>query len=139
MPIKALLLGVAGLIPFAGLSGAMAFAPSLAPAGAWQMLVSYAAIILSFMGGVHWGLALRQAEGTGYLAAVLPALWAWAAIAFLQPRPALGMIAAGFLALLIFDLYVIRAGGAPQWYKHLRIGLTAVVVGSVVIVLAATM
>jgi Protein of unknown function (DUF3429) len=121
---------MAGLIPFVGLSGVLAIAPALAPANALTLLAVYAAVILSFMGGVHWGLALKNAAGTSYFASVLPALWAWAAVAFLEPKWSLAAIAAGFAALLLYDVAVVNAGGAPAWYKRLRIGLTAVVVAA---------
>jgi hypothetical protein len=64
MPRSALLLGVAGLIPFVGLSLLLAFAPALAPADALRIVALDAAVILAYMGGVHWGLALRDAPGT---------------------------------------------------------------------------
>ena len=131
IPLEPLLLGLAGLIPFAGLSAALAFAPSSAPDDAVRILVLYAAVILSFMGGVHWGLALRQAPGTSFAASVVPSLMAWAAAGFLDSRTALITMATGFLVLLAYDIKVVRASGAPEWYRPLRIGLTTGVVLSI--------
>lgn len=116
------------MFPFVALSGVLAITPAMAPANALTLLALYAAVILSFMGGVHWGLALKDAVGTSYFVSVIPALWAWSAIAFFGPKLALAVIAAGFAALLVFDLAVVKAGGAPAWYKRLRLGLTVVVV-----------
>jgi predicted neutral ceramidase superfamily lipid hydrolase len=128
IPREPLLLGLAGLIPFAALSVVLVFAPAAAPADAMRGLVIYAAVILSFMGGVHWGLALQQAPSASFSESVVPSLIAWAAAAFFEPKPALSVMAAGFLALLAYDLAVVRAGGAPGWYRPLRVGLTTTVV-----------
>ena len=131
IPLEPLLLGLAGLVPFAGLSAAMAFAPASAPDDALRILVLYAAVILSFLGGVHWGLALRQAPGTSFTASVVPSLLAWAAAAFLEPKAALIVLGAGFAALLVYDIAVVRGRGAPVWYRPLRVGLTAIVMTSI--------
>jgi Protein of unknown function (DUF3429) len=106
----------------------LVFAPAAAPADAMRSLVIYAAVILSFMGGVHWGLALQQAPSASFAASVVPSLVAWGAAAFFDPKTALSVMASGFLALLAYDVAVVRAGGAPDWYRRLRIGLTTVVV-----------
>jgi hypothetical protein len=96
-------------------------------------LVLYAAIILSFMGGAQWGLAVSaQAAGPALLArrlalSVLPALAAFA-LALVPERAALLGLAAVFGALLAYDVMTVRAGLAPPWYARLRIQLTAAVV-----------
>lgn len=53
-------LGLAGLIPFVGLTVAMYV--DAAPRG-WIALaqLAYAATIVSFIGALHWGLAMRDA------------------------------------------------------------------------------
>lgn len=61
-PKLALLLGYAGLVPF--VSGALGI--WVVPEG-WRPLVlaallDYAAVILAFMGAIHWGLAMRAQE-----------------------------------------------------------------------------
>jgi len=141
IPVPALVLGVAGLIPFVAL-----------PLGAWlrvvapaadhvTALIAYAAVILSFMGGVQWGLAMRAAPSVPgpaalhYAISVLPALLAWSAFS-LDPRTGLVLLATGFVALLAYDLWTIRRGLGPAWYAPLRLGLTAVVVLSLCVTAA---
>ena len=79
-------LGYAGLIPF--VSGALGV--WVAPSG-WRpfvmtALLDYAAVILAFMGAIHWGLAMR-AQASDERAklqlglSVIPALLGWVAIA----------------------------------------------------------
>lgn len=58
VPRAAACLGAAGLIPFAVGSVALWTTPIEHAALAVQLLIGYAAIILSFMGAVHWGLAM---------------------------------------------------------------------------------
>ena len=70
VPPAAKWLGAAGLLPF--LAGAVASLPvagALRPFGE-PLLLAYGAIILSFMGGVHWGAAMLRDDAS------LPALGA---------------------------------------------------------------
>jgi hypothetical protein len=62
-PRLALALGGAGVLPFAALSLAIAFGADVPlVANEPAALIAYAAIISSFMAGVHWGLAMRAAD-----------------------------------------------------------------------------
>ncbi|MGR3468255.1 MAG: DUF3429 domain-containing protein, partial [Shimia sp.] len=87
IPRSALLLGLAGVLPF--LWGALTtLLPALGAAalplvgprliGPYVQL-AYGAIILSFMSGVLWGFATKAGDwqGVGYALSTLPALWAF--------------------------------------------------------------
>lgn len=132
IPRSALLLGWLGVVPFATLAMATLVLGPAEASRAVAGLLLYAAIILSFMGGVQWGLSIvRQAEPPAELArrltiAVLPALAAFA-MASLPTRAALLGLAAVFGALLVYDLTTVRSGIAPPWYGRLRIQLTIAV------------
>ncbi|MGQ3263406.1 DUF3429 domain-containing protein [Phenylobacterium sp.] len=134
IPPAALMLGAAGVIPFAALALliAMGGAGLIAPEQAERMLRLYGALILSFMGGAQWGLSTALPEGPKARAlavSVLPALFAWAA--FLIPTgPGLLALSAAFLALMLYDLWTVRRGEAPVWYGRLRVGLTLAVIAS---------
>lgn len=134
IPGVALALGIAGLIPFVGLAGIIVVNRHLPATDAWRALTLYGAVILSFMGGVQWGLAMARGVTSGYVASVAPALAAWFAVAFLPARPAATVLALGFGLLLLYDLATVRRGHAPTWYAPLRRWLTAIVLAS----LAAT-
>jgi hypothetical protein len=134
-PISALVLGWAGVLPFWGLALALATGLDLPVIGdEASALVSYGAIILSFMAGVHWGLAMRAPDApagpraTGLLAiSVVPAIIAW--FATLAPASAaIVILAVFFLVLLPVDLWAIGERLAPTWYRPLRLQLTAAVV-----------
>jgi hypothetical protein len=141
IPQAALLLGAAGVIPFAALALLIALggAGLIAPEQAERILRLYGALILSFMGGAQWGLTTARPEGPkarGLAVSVLPALFAWAA--FLIPTgPGLLALSAAFLALMLYDLWTVRRGEAPVWYGRLRVGLTLAVVAALQIALAA--
>ena len=131
VPGPALVLGAAGLIPFVG--GLLFGFLDVAETGdAWLSAVRlYGACILSFMGGIHWGLAIQPAAPeTSYRrlgASVVWALIAWLAL-LLPMAPGFAVLAAAFAALLAYDLAEVSAGRAPPWYPKLRIPLTAFVV-----------
>ncbi len=137
IPRSALLLSLAGLIPF--LWGALTvLLPDLAMwtaqtiggrfAGPYVMLF-YGAIILSFMSGVLWGFAARL-EGaqaaTGYALSVIPALWAFIMTGGGQTSTGISLMA-GFAGLLGLDWLFWHHGAAPEWWMTLRVPLTAVV------------
>ena len=138
LPLIAILLGVAGLIPFA--AGGLAAVSLTGDAGrvALLALAAYGAVILAFLGGVHWGIGL-EAGSTQTVAAqrarfglgVLPSLAGWAgllaAIAGL-PKTGLTILAAGFVALTIAEARGARSGLVPTGYMALRWVLSVVVI-----------
>lgn len=128
VPRPALLLGVAGLIPFAAGALAVTLLPDHRELAA-RLLLAYGATILAFLGGVHWGLAMaaggrdRTADppAAGRLAlSVLPQLIAWSA--FFWPNPATGMfiLVIGIAATLLAEQRGARARLIPEWYLRLR-------------------
>ncbi|MCL7463177.1 DUF3429 domain-containing protein [Pseudomonas sp. NW5] len=132
-PQLAWLLGLAGLIPF--VSGALGV--WVTPAG-WRTLVleallDYAALILAFMGAIHWGLALRGESGDLRTQlqlglSVIPPLLGWLAIAFGVPALlAIPLLLLSFVGLYLADLRAIALGLAPVWYARLRLPLTLIV------------
>ncbi|WP_233495442.1 DUF3429 domain-containing protein [Rhodosalinus halophilus] len=138
IPRVALLLGLAGLIPFVW--GALTVLnPALQGWGVRTIgprfvgpyvMLFYGAIILSFMSGVLWGFATKaegQVAATGYALSVIPALWAF----FMTgggPVWAGTSLIAGFVGLLGLDWLFARQGLAPAWWMPLRLLLTAIVV-----------
>ena len=130
IPRSALLLGLAGLIPFVALAltGLVGVAT---PVQGWEdlILLRYGIVILSFMSGVLWGFATKATGRTaavGYALSVIPALWAF--FTTLGPTPqALAALMLGFAGLLALDWYFWRQGLAPVWWMRLRFLLTAVV------------
>ena len=125
LPAPARLLGPAGLIPFAGLA-LLALASPDWRGPALVTLLAYGVSIASFLGAVHWGLALRPAPGEGDAAwarmglGVLPALLAWAALLLLPVRGGLLAVAAIILATSPVETLAGRRGLVPPAYLPLR-------------------
>jgi hypothetical protein len=134
IPISALLLGVAGLIPFFALAIWQGMsADELLAERLLMAFVFYAAAILSFLGGVGWGLAIHETDpvqrGLGFSISTVPALIAWAA-AFINVQNlafALTILSAAFLLQSAWDWHLTQIGRAPRWFATLRIGLTIAV------------
>jgi Protein of unknown function (DUF3429) len=99
---------------------------------------TYGAIILSFLGGVRWGLALREqpVPAKDLLFSVLPAIAAWFSL-FLTAPASIAILLLGFCAQGAWDSLSMHAGKGPQWYAQLRITLTLIVALAHGIVIAA--
>ena len=139
IPRPALVLGLAGLIPFLW-SAATQLSPALASWGG-QFLspmflgsvvgLTYGTLILSFMSGALWGFATK-AEGPiaaiAYGLSVIPALWAFIMVTDASANSSI-FLAAGFVGLLFLDAMYSAWGLAPRWWLRLRVMLTVVVLG----------
>lgn len=133
LPRLAILLGYAGLIPF--ISGAIGIwiTPPAWRTDVLTALLHYAAVILAFMGAIHWGLAMareRQDDAAHRQLglSVLPALLGWLAISSGLPALlALALLISGFIGLYLADVHAVKLELAPRWYTALRKPLTAVV------------
>ena len=135
IPIIALLLGWAGVLPFAALVMSATLGPPGHTGAAMAALVGYGSIILSFMGGVLWGLEMSQGRSQAvYVASIVPALTAAAAM-ILHATFGIFLLLCGFAGLLAYDLALSRSRGAPNWYPVLRWQLTTAVVALLAMVL----
>lgn len=100
--------------------------------------LGYGAIIISFLGAVHWGLEYaakvpdeartRFRYGIGVMAPIV----AWPTL-FLPVEFALTGQFAAFVALYFADARATVRGWAPAWYSTYRFALTAVVGVAIVI------
>ena len=153
IPRAALILGLAGVLPFAfgallasglvdahmGSPGQAGSYPLIVPRDGTVILLRYGTIILAFMSGVLWGFAAR-AEGeratAGYALSVIPALYV-----FFMPGhgPVSGLtnLAFGFAGLLVLDWQFARWGMTPAWWLRLRLLLTALVLACLAVGIGA--
>ncbi len=129
-PSEVAWLGYGGLLPFLGLAALSGADPHRATMWS-QALVAYAAVILSFVGALHWGFAMSL-PGLGpalrrraLVWSVVPALLAWPAT-LLPARAASWILLAGFALHLAQDLRLARPAGLPAWYLPLRWRLSVV-------------
>ena len=102
-----------------------------------RFALTYGAIILSFLAGIHWAIYLFFADHCPrnlLLTSNSIALIGWASLGVDLFPVALGLQAICFLYLLILDLKLHRAGLLPTWFFHLRRNATAIVVVCLMIV-----
>jgi hypothetical protein len=126
IPLPARVLGLAGLLPFWAAAIVAAFGQGGWAAAGLQAQIAYGAVILTFLGGVHWGVALRMDAVPSWARlgwSVTPSLLGWVAL-LLPPLPALALLAAGLTAALAVDLRTLGEPVAPGWYAALRRILT---------------
>ena len=138
LPSIAMLLGIAGLIPFivCGL-GALANQPPN-DERSLLALVAYGGVILAFLGGVHWGFGLDAAgsapadiQSARFGLGVLPSLVGWVAVLLGLlgfGRFALALLVLGFILTTIVEARASRQGYVPKGYMGLRWVLSAIVV-----------
>ena len=125
--MTARLLGYGGLLPFLLLGGAVVLDLHTPFAPASALLIGYGAVILSFVGALHWGAQLNKAteqiSAFAFLWSVLPALLGWAAL-MMPVIIATSLLIIGLIMCLIYDLRRFKQGDWPIWMRSLRIALT---------------
>ncbi|MDR7927677.1 DUF3429 domain-containing protein [Acidithiobacillus thiooxidans] len=91
----------------------------------------YAAIILGFLGAIHWGLAMNREHSDDapmlMMWSVIPALWGFFALWWSAPV-ALALLILGFIAQWFADYRINKRLNLPNWFLPLRSGLTAAVI-----------
>jgi len=143
LPPVAILLGAAGLVPFMVLGLGAVGANADRSFGAAEALGGYGAVILAFVGGVHWGFTLGEAGEPRAARArlglgVIPSLVGWAAIVcgiIGQPVLSLIVLIGGFIGTLILEFRAQKRDLMPSGYLALRVALTGVVVAILTAVL----
>jgi len=154
VPQPFMVLGIAGGLPYLGAAATtvyLARQAQLAASGAavgidpgvaltvldqaLNLQVTYGAVMLSFLGALHWGMEVAGYGGhKGYQRLALgaaPILLAWPTLG-LQPMTALTVQWLGFTGLWYADSKATMAGWAPRWYSQYRFYLS-ILVGTCVI------
>lgn len=122
---KALTLSYCGLIPFVGLTVLICFVSAELQPFVALALTGYGAAILAFLGGIHWGLAIKsdvEHKVFHFVWGVIPAIAAW--ICVIMPAYA----ALPLLGILLIVCYLVDKKTWPllglQDWLHLRLLLT---------------
>jgi hypothetical protein len=131
-------LSLAGFLPFAILSlvlfatgGGNTLFPPL-----FDIFKIWSAIILSFLGGIRWGLAIAYAPGEprNLVLSVIPPILAWIAVLLPDAYTVLVLMVL-FCAQGAWDNFYAGSGHVQPWYGSLRMVLTLLVVAAHVLVL----
>jgi hypothetical protein len=126
LPPGASVLGYGGLVPFVVAVLGIALLDGELRALAARALLAYGAVILSFLGAVHWGLLLERPVPDApnrLLAGLLPALAGWVAL-LLPVRYGLALLVVAFGAFWLYEHRVLGARLLPEPYLGLRRNLT---------------
>ncbi len=143
LPPLAVALGILGIIPFALLGiGAVGASPDSSLTAA-RALVGYGAVILAFLGGVHWGFTLSEeedarAERARLTLGVVPSLVGWSAIfcsIVARPVLSLAILIAGFIGTVVVESGAQRRDLMPGGYMAMRWAISVVVIALLTTVL----
>lgn len=134
-------IGIAGIVPFALITFACWVVHPEWLGYLINAQLYYGIAILSFLGGLHWGVALLSDGADDALVrrallwGVMPTLIAW----FSMVRMEIGFLVqiGGFIAAYRADKRLYQACGVPEWFLQLRLHMTRVVVGILIFTLIA--
>jgi hypothetical protein len=120
-------LGYAGLIPFVLLAALLWIVHTDLRSWLTIALTSYAALIATFLGGIHWGIAAQRPhheQPFHYIWGVAPSLIAW--LALIMPAYAgLPLVAALLIVCYLVDRKAYATAGWSAWLP-MRLRLTTV-------------
>lgn len=124
IPRVVLAWGLAGVIPFWAAPAVMLAAPAWAQAAA-VIQAAYAALILSFLGGARWGMAVTSSAPDPVTVglSMTPTLAGLGLILLLHGEPNLLLMALA-AALTLAWIWDLRAAEVAAWYGRLRGTLT---------------
>ncbi|KAJ4464244.1 hypothetical protein C8J55DRAFT_530456 [Lentinula edodes] len=156
VPKPVMVFGLLGTIPYVGAGATTVYLASVAGAAAaghptsidpgvaltlldqsLNIQVTYGAIMLSFLGALHWGMEFASPRPTQsqsirrLLLGAAPLFFAWPTLG-LQPMTALLVQWVGFTGLWWADATVCGMGWTPPWYSQYRFYLS-VLVGTCII------
>jgi Protein of unknown function (DUF3429) len=131
----------AGAIPFVIGTIIVVFGPPTDYATYRNLMITYAVVIGSFLGGIQWGVALANCEAAPtsarnlFFISVLPSLFAWT-ILFI-PRSEIQLLAAImlFASVWAFDALLALQKLIPGWFFRLRSIISGIVIFCLLVVL----
>ena len=130
LPRSVALLGYGGLIPFIACSLVGLLIPQEIET-AQYMLFTYGAVILSFVGALHWGFAMTvpaladHTRRNYFIWSVIPSLLAWFSL-MLPSIATATLLIIGFTAHYWRDRRIAPWCDLPTWYLPLRTRLTVI-------------
>lgn len=129
--IKAVrLCGFGGVLPFLLAAAGIHVTSGELHAFFAHAFLAYGAVILSFIGAVHWGFILKteHIEQAAKLLAigVIPSLVGWCGL-LLPPLFTLIIFSFAFPSLFIYEQFSQIGSLLPEWYMKLRVQLTMIV------------
>ncbi|MBI3285358.1 MAG: DUF3429 domain-containing protein [Burkholderiales bacterium] len=134
-------IGIAGLVPFILLTPICWLVHPDWLGYFIRAQLSYGIAILSFLGGLHWGVALlhgakdEQETKKSLLWGVIPTLIAWCSMINMGVGFLVQIV--GFIVAYQVDRRLYLGYAMPVWFIHLRLQLTRVMVGALLLTFIA--
>lgn len=127
------LLGHAGLIPLVGLALLVWLVTPDLQAWVALALAAYAALIASFLGGIHWGIGWSQParlpqSKVHFIWGVVPSLLAWPGLV-MPPHAGLVWLGLVLIGCYVVDRKLYAQAGLASWLK-LRFRLSGIAASS---------
>ena len=122
IPVDGLVLGYGAMLPFPVAAVAVWVGGGEVAAAAATLAILLGAALALFLSGVRRGLSFRT-EGGPRPGQIAMMLWLFAvglAALLIPERPAIALLAAVFLSLLILDPIAARRGEVPLYFARLR-------------------
>ena len=127
---KALLaqcLTYAGVLPFLGAAIMPAVKSNFLGLNYDSLILTYGAVIASFVAGIHWGIYLfKDAPLNLFIHSNVVALLAWCAVMVAHPTNTVILLIC-FLYLIVIDRQLWKAGVIEKWYLRTRLIATTLV------------
>lgn len=127
--LVASMLTYSGILPFLFLGIAVAF--HFDAFNSRLALFSYAAVIISFICGIHWSTCLFFPERHSVKVLIqsnLITLLGWISLFLGLHQLSIGLQCFCFIYLLVIDRYLYQQAVLPQWFFYLRIRASALVI-----------
>lgn len=144
MPLVAALCAIAAAYPMIALVGLIFSGMTIPGVDAHLALIDYAAVMLTFMGAVHWGLAMQLPplnpeprfgawrDWRAYTASMAPGFAAWIAM-LLPARAGTWLLIVMFALLVAYDAWAAGRAEAPHWLVRMRVALAILAVAGLIV------
>ena len=122
------ILTYAGILPFVSCAVLGIYTDQLGSLDLNHALITYGAVIASFIAGIHWGVyLLKDASLNLFLHSNIAALIAWIPALLMVSGSALILIFC-FIYLLFLDRRLFKNNILDNWFMRLRFNATIIVV-----------
>ena len=131
-----LVLGLAGTLPFIAGTAILWLGPAAYAPPALQGLIAWAAVTLSFLGGIQWGIGISVSEAAPksaqsmFLLSIVPSLLSWAML-FIDAAGARLIVAIFLFGFVwVIDALLQLQKLIPNWFFRQRCIITPIVIAS---------
>ncbi len=118
-----------GAIPF--VAAVLAQIAGMAHYHTAYLSLTYGAIIISFLSGIHWGLYITHAKAKRInllVSSNILALLAWLSLLLLVPVTQYLIQITCFMSLLVIDRQLAADGAIEAWFYQLRLQISSLVI-----------